>query len=89
VVTVPPIIGTTQAGKATWYQQETGVCAHRTLPFGTVVTVTATASGVSVTCTVGDRGPFVVTSIIDLAPEDFAQLADLSAGLVAVTLSWD
>jgi rare lipoprotein A len=87
-VTVPPIVGTSQTGKATWYNQEPGVCAHRSLPFGTVVTVTNTGNGSSVTCTVGDRGPFVVGSIIDLAPDDFDQLAARSAGVVAVTINW-
>jgi len=86
-VTTPPVVGTSQTGRATWYVQQAGVCAHRTLEFGTVVTVTADSGGV-VTCTVGDRGPFVAGLIIDLAPEDFEQLAPTSVGVLAVTITW-
>jgi hypothetical protein len=88
VVTTPPIVGTSQNGKATWYEQEAGVCAHRSLALGTVVTVTNSAIGATVTCTVGDRGPFVVGAIIDLAPDDFDQLADRSVGVITVTINW-
>jgi rare lipoprotein A (peptidoglycan hydrolase) len=86
--TTPPIFGTSQTGRASWYEQQPGVCAHRSLPFGTVVTVTDNATGASVTCTVGDRGPFVSDLIIDLAPSEFGQLAPTSTGLVGVTISW-
>lgn len=42
-------------------------CAHKTRPFGSVVTVTLLASGRSVTCRINDRGPFVRGRIIDLS----------------------
>jgi peptidoglycan lytic transglycosylase len=42
--------------------------AHRTLPFGTKVTVTNKRSGRSVTVRINDRGPFVRGRIIDLTP---------------------
>jgi len=87
-VTVPPIVGNSQSGKATWYEQQPGICAHRSLPFGTVVTVTNTNNGNTATCTVGDRGPFVTGLIIDLAPEEFDLLASRSAGVVPVTIGW-
>lgn len=83
-----PAVGNTQTGRATYYDQEQGVCAHRSLPLGTEVTVTAAGSGAAVTCTVGDRGPFVQGYVIDLSPADFEQLAPLSAGRVTVTVSW-
>jgi rare lipoprotein A len=77
-----------QSGTATYYEGgSSGGCAHRTLPFGTVVTVTAVSSGRSITCTVDDRGPFG-SPIIDLSPTSFSALAPLSAGVISVRISW-
>jgi rare lipoprotein A len=77
-----------QSGTATYYEGGSSHgCAHRTLPFGTVVTVTAVSSGRSVTCTVDDRGPFG-SPIIDLSPSGFSALAPLSAGVISVRISW-
>jgi rare lipoprotein A len=42
--------------------------AHRTLPFGTMVTVTNDHTGSSVVVRINDRGPFVRGRIIDLSP---------------------
>jgi rare lipoprotein A len=42
--------------------------AHRTLRFGTYVTVTHTESGRSVKVRINDRGPFVLGRVIDLTP---------------------
>jgi rare lipoprotein A (peptidoglycan hydrolase) len=78
-----------ESGKGTWYDTGTpGVCAHKTLPFGTVVTVTNVANGKSVTCTVHDRGPYVDGYIIDLNPQEFAKIAPLSAGVINARISW-
>ncbi len=41
--------------------------AHRTLPFGTMVTVTHVGSGRSVRVKITDRGPFVFGRCIDLS----------------------
>jgi len=41
--------------------------AHRTLPFNSVVRVTALSSGRSVVVRITDRGPFVANRIIDLS----------------------
>ena len=41
--------------------------AHRTLPFGTHVTVTSVRTGRSVVVRVNDRGPFVAGRVIDLS----------------------
>jgi rare lipoprotein A len=81
-----PAASGTESGKASWYDHQPGICAHKTLPMGTVVTVSA--KGRSTTCTVGDRGPFVEGWIIDLHPQQFEQLAPRSAGVIAVTISW-
>jgi rare lipoprotein A len=64
------------------------MCAHKTLPMGTVVTVTNVDNGKSTTCRVGDRGPYVEGRIIDLSPEAFSQLAPLSEGVINVKLTW-
>lgn len=42
-------------------------CAHRTLPFGTMVRVTNVETGAQVMVRVNDRGPFVHKRIIDLS----------------------
>lgn len=78
----------TQRGQATWYRWKAGNCAHNTLPKGTVVTVTAVASGRTATCVVGDRGAFRVPTIIDLDATVFAKIAPLGAGRIEVSISW-
>jgi uncharacterized protein YabE (DUF348 family) len=78
-----------QSGLATWYDAPVaGGCAHRTLPKGTRVVITAVNTGASVTCIVNDRGPFGAGRIIDLAPDVFQQLGHLDAGVISVTISW-
>jgi rare lipoprotein A len=42
--------------------------AHRTLPFGTRVTVVNKRNGKRVVVRISDRGPFVRGRIIDLSP---------------------
>jgi rare lipoprotein A len=42
--------------------------AHRTLPFGTRVTVTNNHNGSAVVVRINDRGPFVRGRVIDLSP---------------------
>ena len=74
--------GDTGTGVATWYGPEfhgkttaSGerfnmydlTCAHKELPFGSVLEVTNTANGRSVKCTVNDRGPFVSGRDLDLS----------------------
>ena len=60
----------TEQGVATWYRQPAQYppdgCAHQTLPFGTVVTVTNHNTGGTTFCIVSDRGPFGAGRIIDL-----------------------
>ena len=48
--------------------------AHRTLPFGTRVVVTAPRTGRSVIVRINDRGPFVRGRIIDLSPGAASEL---------------
>ncbi len=86
--TAAPKPAGTQRGQATWYRWKAGNCAHNTLPKGTVVTVTAVASGRTATCVVGDRGAFKVPTIIDLDATVFAKIAPLGAGRIEVAISW-
>jgi uncharacterized protein YabE (DUF348 family) len=66
-----------------------GTCAHLTLKFGTVVTLTNPKTGATARCRVQDRGPEAWTGrIIDLAPDVFRRLAPMHQGVVRVNLSW-
>ena len=58
--------------------------AHRTLPFGTRVTVSR--GGRSVVVRINDRGPFVAGRVIDLSTGAAAALG--ISGLGQVTLNW-
>jgi rare lipoprotein A len=59
--------------------------AHRTLPFGTEVTVVNRDNGRSVVVRINDRGPFVRGRVIDLSPA--AAHAIGISGLAPVSLS--
>jgi rare lipoprotein A len=59
--------------------------AHRTLPFGTRVTVVNRSNGRSVVVRINDRGPFVHGRVIDLSPA--AARAIGVSGLSPVSLS--
>lgn len=82
----------TQRGLSSWYDlpgARAGVCAHRTLAKGTVVTVTNLDTGGSITCTIDDRGPYTGDGkILDLFRDDFARLAPLEQGVIPVRLDW-
>jgi len=83
------VSGHNDAGVASWFNAPDATCAHRTLPFGTMVRVTRPATGAVVTCKVDDRGPTVETGrLIDLSMDTFAALAPTSAGLIDVTIEW-
>jgi len=59
--------------------------AHKSLPFGTRVTVTNKRNGRSVTVRINDRGPFVRGRIIDLTPAGARAIG--VSGLVPVALT--
>ena len=82
--------GHTQTGQASYYDApgDGMTAAHRTLPFGTVVTVTNLANGKSVQVTITDRGPYIDGRVIDLNEPAFAEIANLSAGVVDVRVTW-
>ena len=78
------------SGQASYYHHPEGgmTAAHRTLPFGTVVTVTNRANGKSVQVTINDRGPYIEGRIIDLNTTAFDQIAARSTGVINVSISW-
>jgi len=92
---VPPAVAATGAltrsdsGVASWFSAPDATCAHRTLPFGTMIKVTRNQNGASATCKVNDRGPTVETGrLIDLSGDTFEKLASKDAGLIDVRIEW-
>jgi rare lipoprotein A (peptidoglycan hydrolase) len=75
-------------GRASWFHAADATCAHRTIPVGTVVTVTRSTTGASTTCTVTQWGPEDASRIIDLSYDTFEQLATTDSGLIDVDISW-
>ncbi len=82
-------------GKATFYQgrslksgdsfdTDMFTTAHKTLPFGTILTVTNLANGKSVLVKVTDRGPYPPGRVIDLSKNAFSVLASPSVGVINV-----
>jgi rare lipoprotein A len=61
-------------------------CAHRTLPFGSVVKVTDIASGKHVSLKVNDRGPYVKGRILDLSEGAAKELGGSEKGLMFVRI---
>ena len=60
--------------------------AHRTLPFGTCVSVLLVSTGTSVQVHINDRGPFVDGRVIDLSEAAARQLGLLTEGVAPVRL---
>ena len=88
-----------QEGKASFYSKRaTGsrtangerlhhdslTCAHKTLPFGTMLKVTHVENGRSVIVRVNDRGPFVRGRVIDLSWGAARELGMISQGIATV-----
>lgn len=62
------------------YHRDSLTCAHRTLPFGTMVHVRNLSNQKSVIVRVTDRGPFVRGRIIDLSLAAARQIGMIAAG---------
>jgi resuscitation-promoting factor RpfB len=80
-----------QEGKASWYDHPGAdplTAAHRTLPFGTIVTVTNLDNGKQVRVRINDRGPFIEGRIIDLNRPAFREIASTSQGVLRVRIDW-
>lgn len=68
------------------YNQNALTAAHKTLPFGTIVRVTAEWNQSYVDVRITDRGPFKKGRVIDLSTAAAAELGMLSKGVGNVTL---
>lgn len=62
-------------------------CAHRTLPFGTRLSVTDPKSHRAVTVVVNDRGPFIKGRVLDLSFAAAQDLHMIDRGVMNVTAS--
>ena len=68
------------------YRGRRMTCAHRTLPFGTVLRVTDTGSRKSVVVEVNDRGPYAKGRLVDLSLAAARKLDMLERGVARVTV---
>lgn len=66
------------------FKQQALTAAHPQLPFGTLLKVTNTQNGKSVTVRINDRGPYVAGRIIDLSQAAFKRIATLEQGVITV-----
>jgi rare lipoprotein A len=77
-----------ETGLASYYGYGKGrgdmTCAHRTRPFGSVLTVSY--AGRTIQCRVADRGPFIKGRIIDLSVSAARALRIIRAGVVHVSV---
>lgn len=79
--------GKRTASGETFHQREL-TAAHKTLPFGTRVTVINIANGKSVKVRINDRGPFAAGRIIDLSHKAAAKLGMLNTGVANVEVKY-
>jgi len=61
-------------------------CAHKTLPFGTLLKVTNIENGEAVIVKVNDRGPFVRGRVVDLSIKAAKDLNLMQMGVAKVTV---
>ena len=77
-----------QTANGDYYDKAAMTAAHRTLPFGTRVTVTYLRNGKSVEVIINDRGPYVDGRIIDLSGAAAAALGLQESGIGEVRLQY-
>ncbi len=66
------------------YHKDSMTCAHRTLPFGTLLKVRNVRNGKEVVVRVTDRGPFRRNAILDLSYAAAKQIGMIHHGIVKV-----
>lgn len=70
------------------FHQRGLTAAHKSLPFGTRVTVTNVANGKSVKVRINDRGPFGAGRIIDLSHKAASKIGMLNTGVANVEVKY-
>lgn len=70
------------------FNQNELTAAHRTLPFGTMVTVTNQNNGREVQVRINDRGPAIDSRIIDLSYAAAQSIGSVQAGVVSVRICY-
>jgi len=63
-------------------------CAHRTLPFGTLLKITNIFNNKSTFCVVNDRGPFMMLRSLDVSFAAARVLDMISLGISAVRIEY-
>lgn len=66
------------------YHRDSLTCAHRTLPFGTLLKVRNVKNGREVVVKVNDRGPYVKGRILDLSYAAAEEIGMLGSGVARV-----
>lgn len=69
------------------FNTDSFTCAHRTLPFGTLLKVTNKKNGKTVVVRVTDRGPFVKGRIVDLSMAAAKQIDMIHSGVAPVEIA--
>lgn len=69
------------------FSNDSLTCAHRTLPFGTLLKVTNKTNGKTVVVKVTDRGPFVKGRIVDLSLAAAKQIDMVNSGIASVEIA--
>ena len=87
----PLIAQETHKGIASFYsgvpdRSQKFTAAHRSLPFGTMVSVRRVDTGAQVVVRINDRGPFIKGRIIDVSHSAAKQLGMIGAGVARVTI---
>ena len=86
-----PALAEQHEGLASFYsavpdQSEKLSAAHRSLAFGTMVSVTRIDTGAHVVVRINDRGPFIRGRIIDLSRPAAERLGLIDVGLARVSI---
>jgi rare lipoprotein A len=77
-----------QTANGETFRQRKRTAAHRTLPFGTKVTVKNLSNGRKVKVRINDRGPFAKGRIIDLSKKAAKKIGMVNAGVADVEIRY-
>ena len=77
-----------KTASGTIFRQNKRTAAHRTLPFGTKVTVKNLDNGKKVRVKITDRGPFVQGRMIDLSKKAARKLNMIQQGVANVEIKY-